>query len=169
MSLTLAKTPYFNPKEVMKGVQQGINAAVLQGLVDAGQMMIDQAKRNLLNKRPFAGYASGKLHKSFYIKVNKSKLSVTIGNRAEYALIMEFGRAPSNRMAPPLEIKDWLRAKGLATDAKTVFVMNRKMARYGIKPVRYMSRAVAEINPTVPKLIEAHISAYFAQAGIKRT
>lgn len=168
MGLTPSKGRRANPRATFNRIQQGVNQAVIVGLQRVGNKIIIQASKNLKSKSPFPSVATGELLSKFFLRVNKRELTVTVGNSAPHALNVEFGRRAGAKPPPPRFIKDWLMAKGLPSDPKTVFLMGRKIARYGIKPTHFMRRATDDVTKEAPTIINEAIDEFLNKEGISR-
>ena len=63
----------------------------------------------------------------------------------EYGIFLDRGRSPG-KFAPPPAIQAWVKRKGIETDPRKIksvaFLINRKIFREGIKPSRWLTRAI---------------------------
>lgn len=63
----------------------------------------------------------------------------------EYGIFLDRGRKPG-KFAPPPAIQEWVKRKGIETDPRKVrsvaFLINRKIFKDGIKPSRWLTRAI---------------------------
>jgi len=168
MGLTPAKSNA-NAKALFSRINAGVNQAVALGLQRVGNRIVVEATKNLLRKRPYAAKASGDLLAKFFVRLNTRNLTVTVGNTAPHANFVEWGRAPGKKAPPPNDIKDWLISKGMSSDPRTVFLMGRKISRYGIKPYPFMRQAINTVEAEVPKIINQAVDEYLAKEGVTRT
>lgn len=106
-------------------------------------------KLKSLNKK-----ASGRLLKSLKsdlkILINSITLELSMEDYGQYVVL---GRKPG-KYAPPKDIQDWVRVKGIERNPKkiksTAFLVNRKIYKFGIKPTDFISDYVND--NTISKL-----------------
>ena len=158
-----------NARSVFNRINAGVNQAVALGLQRVGNAIVIEATKSLVHHKPYAKKATGELLSKFFVVLDKRSLTVNVGNSSLHAVNVEYGRAPGKKPPPPKDIQDWLIAKGLPSDPRTVFLMGRKIAKYGIKPVPFMRDAIDKVTQRVPEIINAAVDDYLNKEGVKRT
>jgi hypothetical protein len=133
----------------------------------------DELKKNLIQElRRTKAIASGDLLKSiqFDVKATPDGAVVTL-NGNDYITYVDKGRKPG-KYAPTSALKEWVKRKGIATDAAKVssiaFAINNKIKRQGIKPRPILERAYTNGLPMYDKIIDDNLNkdldAYLNQA-----
>jgi len=166
MSLKLKRGNLKSARSDFTRISRGIDQTVVDALAAIGGRIVSQANKNLAEKVPYPAIASGQLSRSFYVSVNKGTKTVSVGNRAPHALVVEFGRRPGKKMPPPRDVRDWLLAKGMPADSRNVYLISKKIVRDGIKGLYYMSRAVDAVIPTARKTIDDAVDKYLKHNNV---
>jgi hypothetical protein len=124
----------------------------------------DELKKNLIQElRRTKAIASGDLLKSiqFDVKPTNDGGAIVTLNGNDYITYVDKGRKPG-RYAPTSALKEWIKQKGIATDAAKVtaiaFAINNKIKRQGIKPRPVLERAYSNGLPMYDKIIDDNLN-----------
>jgi hypothetical protein len=130
------------------------------------QQVVTNAKSILLRNKKIA---TGKLYNS--IRYNVSKDGDISFEYAPEGKWVTQGRRKNNRFPPPAPISRWIKAKGIrGRDPKTgefikdkalVFLLQRAIARDGIKPLPFMQMAIDKSMKQLMADLEKSLAAYY--------
>jgi hypothetical protein len=119
----------------------------------------DELKKSLIQElRRTKAIASGDLLKSVNFTVEMTPVGAVISlNGNDYITYVDEGRKPG-RYAPTSALKQWIKAKGIATDEAKVssiaFAINNKIKRQGIKARPILNAVFDQKLPLYDKIID---------------
>lgn len=119
----------------------------------------DELKKNLIQElRRTKAIASGDLLKSVNFTVQLTPQGAVINlNGNDYITYVDEGRKPG-KYAPVSALKQWVKAKGIATDDAKVtavaFAINTKIKRQGIKARPILEKTFDQNLPLYDKIID---------------
>jgi hypothetical protein len=119
----------------------------------------DELKKNLIQElRRTKAIASGDLLKSVNFTVQLTPQGAVINlNGNDYITYVDEGRKPG-KYAPVSALKQWIKAKGIATDDAKVtavaFAINTKIKRQGIKARPILEKTFDQNLPLYDKIID---------------
>jgi hypothetical protein len=119
----------------------------------------DELKKSLIQElRRTKAIASGDLLKSVNFTIEMTPVGAVISlNGNDYITYVDEGRKPG-KYAPTSALKQWIKAKGIATDEAKVsaiaFAINNKIKRQGIKARPILNAAFEQKLPLYDKIID---------------
>jgi hypothetical protein len=122
----------------------------------------DELKKTLIQElRRSKVVASGDLLKSIQFTVEATEDGAIVNlNGNDYITYVDKGRKPG-KYAPTSALKEWIKAKGIATDEAKVssiaFAINNKIKRQGIKPRPVLETAYNTGLPMFNKIIDENL------------
>lgn len=124
----------------------------------------DELKKNLIQElRRTKAVASGGLLRSiqFDVKPTDDGGAILSLNGNDYITYIDKGRKPGKN-APISALKQWIKAKGLATDEKKVtalaYAINNKIKRQGIKARPVLETTLNQNLPLYNKIIDDNLN-----------
>lgn len=138
-----------------------INRAVGRGLRRSALVIQRRARAN-------APKATSELTQSILLR-RPGPLQQLIQANAEHARAVEEGRDPGGPMPPTQSIRDWMTARGIATDAgeaqqeRVAFLIARKIAREGTEAQPFMEPALTESSSELDRIMRDSV-----EVGVRR-
>ena len=123
----------------------------------------DELKKNLIQElRRTKVIASGDLLKSIQFTVEPTDDGgIVVLNGNDYITYIDKGRKPG-KYAPTSALKEWIRAKGIATDEAKVtaiaFAINNKIKKKGIKARPVLETTFNQNLPLYNKIIDDNLN-----------
>jgi hypothetical protein len=123
----------------------------------------DELKKNLIQElRRTKAIASGDLLKSIQFDVKPTDDGgIVVLNGNDYITYIDKGRKPG-KYAPTTALKEWIKAKGIAVDAKKVnsiaFAINNKIKKKGIKARPVLETTFNQNLPLYNKIIDDNLN-----------
>jgi hypothetical protein len=123
----------------------------------------DELKKNLIQElRRTKAIASGDLLKSIQFTVEPTEDGAIVNlNGNDYITYIDKGRKPG-KYAPTSALKEWIKAKGIATDEAKVtaiaFAINNKIKKKGIKARPVLETTFNQNLPLYNKIIDDNLN-----------
>ena len=129
------------------------------------QSVVTNAKSILLRNKKIA---TGNLYNSIIYNVSPDgDISFSYAQEGKW---VEQGRRPGSRFPPPAPISKWIRTKGIRgvsqdgnpiSEKSLTFLIQRAIAKRGIRPVRFMSEAIEKATQKLLIDLDKSITAYY--------